>query len=56
VKLSTLLNTVINGRFVEAATSSTILNPHFERLSRHCLLPEKMVYDFFLKVEEVNEW
>lgn len=32
------------------------MNAHFELLSKHCLLPDGMQYDYFLKVEDVSMW
>jgi hypothetical protein len=44
------------GHFVDVATAASLLNPHFELLSKHCLLDEGVVYDFFLKTEDVSLW
>ena len=44
------------GQFVEVATAAALLNPHFELLSKHCLLSDGMVYDYFLKTEDVSLW
>ena len=38
-------------KFVEVAVAAPQLNAHFELLSKHCLLPNGMTYDYFLKVE-----
>jgi len=44
------------GQFVDVATAAALLNPHFELLSKHCLIADGMVYDYFLKTEDVSLW
>ena len=43
-------------KFVDITTHSARLNAHFDLLSNHCLIPDGLVYDYFLKVEDLEEW
>ena len=42
--------------FVDAATQAERINAHFELLSKHCLIPDGLTYDYYLKVEEIDFW
>lgn len=42
--------------FVQAATQSERINAHFQLLSKHCLIDRGLSYDYYLKVEQIDQW